>query len=221
MELQFDPSRDEFEAFLDLQLGLVGLRLAQVSAEVAAVYPLLERQFACIRNKYYLEAGKPVVRLAQNAQYTIVLYLLSRALFAGGKRQQADRVYALLRMVSCVDLYYEVALPELWGCDHPLGSVIGRAAFGRSASLFFSQNCNIGNNRGIFPRIDGNLHMLPNSSLLGDTRVSGNVVLSNGTFVIDGGNLSDCIVFGRSPDLVVKPLSVERFQSRYPLLYSK
>ena len=212
MALEFDPSREEFEAFLDLQLALVGLRLNSVLAEVVGIYPLVERQFARIRSKYYMEAGGPIVRVAHNAQYTIILYLLSRALFLGGKRQRADRVYALLRMVSGVDLYYEVALPELWSCDHPLGSVIGRGQFSPEATLFFSQNCNIGNNNRIYPRIAGNLLMLPNSSLLGETNIMGNVVLSNGAYVVDAGELSDCIVFGRSPSLTIKHLDADRFR---------
>ena len=121
-------------------------------------------------------------------------------------------------MVSSVDISYEVKLPALWGCDHPLASVIGRGEFDPGATFFFAQNCNIGNNRGVYPKIAGNLHMLPNSALLGDTSISGNVVLANGAYVIDGGELSDCIVFGREPELVIKPLSAERFQgmTRFP-----
>jgi hypothetical protein len=53
--------------------------------------------------------------------------------------------------------------------------------------------------------------MYPNSSLLGEVRVEGNVVLGNGACVIDEGVLKDCMVFGRSPDLAIKPLSATQF----------
>lgn len=212
MVLQFDPSREEFEAFLDLQLGLVGLRFGDALSDVHATYLVIEKQFGRIRNKYYHIGECPILRLGHNAQYTIFLYQLSRALFSSDERLAADKVYSLLRMVSGVDLYYEVVLPELWHCDHPLGSVIGRAQFSGQASLSFTQNCNVGNNRGIFPRVTGNLHMYANTTLLGDTCVSGNVVLANGTCVIDGGELSNCMVFGRSPDLVIKPLAAVHFE---------
>lgn len=212
MALQFDPGREEFEAFLDLQLGLVGLSLAEAASEVQATYPVVEKQFSRIRNRYYRVEKRPILRLGHNAQYTIFLYLLSRALFLAGKRLAADRVYSLLRMVSCVDLYYEVVLPELWHCDHPLGAVIGRAQFSGQATLSFTQNCTVGNSRGVFPRVAGNLHMYANTTLLGETHVSGNVVLANGTCVIDGGELSNCIVFGKSPDLVIKPLADVSFE---------
>lgn len=218
MELRFDPSREEFEEFLDTQLALVGLRLGSVRGEVSEVYPILKRQFSRIRSKYFSDDGAPVVRVANNAQYTIFLYWLSCKVFAAGRRIEADRIYALLRMVSGADIYYEVSLPELWGCDHPLGSVIGRAEFADDATFFFSQNCNTGNNDGIYPRVRGNLLMLPNSSLLGDTEVTGNVIMSNGACAIDAGKLSDCIVFGRSPELTIKPLSGARFRERNILM---
>lgn len=216
--LQFDPGRREFEAYLNVQLGLVGCQIDDLSAELLAVYPRIERQFGRIRNKYFHNERGPVLHVAHNAQYTIFLYRLSRAAFDNGRRLLADKIYSLLRIVSSADLFYEVNLPEFWTCDHPLGSVIGRGEFARNATLSFSQNCTVGNNRGIFPRIAGNLHMYAGSSLLGDTQVHGNVVLSNGSCAIDAGELRDCLVFGRSPDLTIKPLSAEQFSKLSPLL---
>jgi serine O-acetyltransferase len=212
MALSFVPSREEFEQFLDLQLGLVGVRLGDFFAEMQTIYPRIEKQFARTRNKYYRDESGPILRVGHNSQYTVFLYWLARAAFEAGRRSAADRVYALLRMVSSVDLYYEVELPDLWACDHPLGAVIGRGEFSRQSTLYFSQNCNIGNNRGVYPRISGNLLMMPNSSLLGDTIVTRNVVLSNGAYVVDAGELSDCVVFGRSPSLTFKPLEDRRFR---------
>jgi serine O-acetyltransferase len=213
MELRFDPGREDFESLLGTQLGMVGLRLTDVAAELPAIYARLGTLFSGMRNKYFRNESGPVLRTAHNAQYTIFLYELSRAVFDAGRRPQADRIYALLRMASSVDLFYEVKLPERWGCDHPLGSVIGRGKFAPGATLFFSQNCNIGNNRRVFPEIAGNLHMTANSSLLGKTRVTGNVFLANGACAIDAGELADCFVFGRSPNLTLKPLSTAEFKA--------
>jgi hypothetical protein len=36
-------------------------------------------------------------------------------------------------------------------------------------------------------------------------------VLASGACVIDAGELRDCIIFGRSPDLTIKPLTQARF----------
>lgn len=211
MHLRFEPGKGEWEKFLDLQLKLVGAQIADCAGVLGATYASTASTFSRSKNKYFKEDDAPVLRLAHNAQYTIFLYLLSRAVAEKGERLLADRIYSLLRMASAVDIYYEVKLPKVWGCDHPLGSVIGRGVFDERATFFFAQNCNVGNNRGVYPKISGNLHMMSGSSLLGDTRTSGNVVLANGACAIDAGELSDCLVFGRSPDLVVKPLSAERF----------
>jgi serine O-acetyltransferase len=211
MPLRIEPSQQAFEDYLKAQLQIVGLEIGSVRGALAGVYARVERQFARIRNKYFTADGEPVLRVANNAQYTIFLYHLSRAAFAAGEREKADRIYSLLRMASGIDLYYEVELPDLWFCDHPLGTVIGRGRFDKAASLVLSQNCNIGNNKQTYPVINGNLYMYPNSSLLGDARIEGNVVLGNGACAIDAGTLKDCMVFGRSPDLTIKPLSAAQF----------
>jgi serine O-acetyltransferase len=211
MNLLIEPSRAQFEEFLARQLDFVALPLPEVRPEIDLVYSLLAPQFARIRNKYFNEAGVPVLRLGQNAQYTIFLYRLSRILFERGQRLNADKIYALLRTVSGADIFYEVELPLLWWCDHPLGSVIGRGVFDPQSTFVFSQNSNIGNNKGVYPEIAGNLYMYGNTTLLGRTKTAGNVVLSNGATVIDAGELRDCLVFGKSPNLIIKPLSREKF----------
>jgi serine O-acetyltransferase len=211
MNLSIEPSREKFEEFLSRQFEFVALPLGDVRAEVDATYPLLAKQFARIRNKYFRGEEGPVLRLGHSAQYMMFLYALSRRLAEAGRRLEADKIYLLLRTVSGADIYYEVGLPLLWFSDHPLGSVIGRGTFAPESSLVFSQNSNIGNNGGVYPEISGNLYMYGNTTLLGGTHIAGNVVLSNGACVIDAGELRDCFVFGRSPDLIIKPLSQERF----------
>ncbi|MBX3520736.1 MAG: hypothetical protein KF835_12060 [Xanthobacteraceae bacterium] len=218
MNLLIEPSREKFEEFLSRQFDFVALPLAEVRQEVEAVYPLLAKQFARIRNKYFRGGRGPVLRLGHSAQYMMFLYALSRRLAEAGRRLEADKIYLLLRTVSGADIYYEVALPLLWFSDHPLGSVIGRGKFAPDSSLVFSQNSNIGNNNGVYPEISGNLYMYGNTTLLGRTRILGNVVLANGACVIDSGDLKDCFVFGRSPDLMVKPLSQVRFDEITPFI---
>jgi serine O-acetyltransferase len=210
--LRIVPDRDEFETFLGTQLSVVSMRLDDVRELLPVVYTRLATQFGRIKNRYYLIDDDPVFRLGHNGQYTIFLYHLSRQLFENGSRCQADLVYSLLRMVSSVDIFYEVLLPPLWACDHPLGSVIGRGTFTSDSSLFFAQNCTIGNNKRLYPVVRGNLHMFSNSALIGQTTVDGNVVLSNGCCVIDAGELKDCVVFGCGRQLQKKPLTATKFQ---------
>lgn len=46
--------------------------------------------------------------------------------------------------------------------------------------------------------------MFANSSVIGDTIIGDNVVISAGTQIVNDNVPSNCIVFGQSPNLVIK-----------------
>jgi serine O-acetyltransferase len=93
-------------------------------------------------------------------------------------------------------------MPDIFMLDHPLGSVIGRGNFGNFFS--FSQGCTVGNNKGIFPSIGENVKMYSNSKIIGKSTIGNNVIISANTFIKDQDIGSDVIVFGASPNLVMK-----------------
>lgn len=45
-----------------------------------------------------------------------------------------------------VDLFYAIELPQKFGAEHPLGSVMGRAKY--SEGFFFYQGCTVGGTVG-------------------------------------------------------------------------
>ena len=113
-----------------------------------------------------------------------------------------DKVYALNRALSSVDLYYEVELPDVFTFDHPLGSVMGRAKY--SDFFTFSQGCTIGNNHGVYPRLGERVFMMSNSKVIGDCEVGDNVVIAANAYVKDQDIPSNSLVFGASPNLIIK-----------------
>ncbi len=129
-------------------------------------------------SKYYRRDDE-VISPFHGAQYCTFLYQVSRVLWLRnpGASALADRVYALNRSLHAVDLFYEVELPDVFACDHPLGSVIGRARI--ASHFFFTQGCTVGNNRGVYPVIGSNV-------------------------LCDRDIPANAIVFGREPDVVVK-----------------
>lgn len=162
--------------------------------------------FAATRNKYYHKDGAPFFDPYHAGQYTIFLYYLSHHLFATyGEpcRSLADRVYYLNRCLNAVDLFYEVQLPDIFFLDHPIGSVMGRATYGDGFS--FAQNCTVGNNRGIYPEIGRNVTMMAGAMIVGRCAIGNNAIISAGAYVKDADIPSDCLVFGRSPSLTIKP----------------
>ena len=79
----------------------------------------------------------------------------------------ADRIYYLNKALNGVDLFYEVELPDVFFLDHPVGSVLGQTQ--RNGDFFsFSQNCTVGNNKGIYPTIGQNVQMMAGAMIVGD-----------------------------------------------------
>ena len=173
----------------------------------AALPRALERSETCFRaavkNKYYWRDGEVFFNPYHSAQYCIFLYFLSNTLFKiGGASLLADKVYYLNKLLNSLDLYYEVEMPDVFFTDHPVGSVIGRGKF--SPHFSFAQNCTVGNNKGVYPEFGENVRLMSGARILGRCKVGSNVILSSGAYVKDTDIPGCTIVFGQSPNLVLK-----------------
>ncbi len=214
--------------------GDVGFTLTLVRRQLAALFDLDEardagplaaaveeaagRALACyahLGNKYYSGADGARLYPFHGGKYCIFLYFLSRALHALGPEQRslADRVYCLNRTLHGVDFYYEVELPDVFMVDHPLGSVLGRAAY--SDFLSVAQNCTVGNNNGVYPRLGRDVSLMAGAGVLGDCTVGDHVVVAADAFVIDTDIPPFSVVFGASPRLTVQTRPAEFFRERF------
>lgn len=162
----------------------------------------IEKCFDKTSNKYYHRNGDVFFNPFHAGQYTIFLYFYSREVFLNGNSLLADKIYFLNKIMSSCDLFYEVDLPEFFMLDHPQGTVIGRAKF--SNGLSFSQYSTVGNNNGIYPVIGENCRMCMNSAIIGNCRIGDNVTIGAGALVKDTDIPSNSLVFGQSPNLVIK-----------------
>ena len=176
---------------------------AAVSGEFDNALARCERSFSKTRNKYYSEAGATRFDPLQGCQWSRFLYELARCVFVGREMASVcDKLYALNKVMNSVDLYYQVALPDIFTFDHPLGSVLGRASF--SDYFTFSQGCTVGNNRGVYPRFGRSVFMLSNSKVVGDCEIGDNVIIGANAYVKDTDVPGGSLVFGQSPNLVIK-----------------
>uniref|UniRef100_U9TJE2 Uncharacterized protein n=1 Tax=Rhizophagus irregularis (strain DAOM 181602 / DAOM 197198 / MUCL 43194) TaxID=747089 RepID=U9TJE2_RHIID len=89
-------------------------------------------------------------------------------------------------------------MPNVFHLDHPIGSVLGRATYGENFT--FSQNCTVGNNKGIFPKLGKNVTMHSGSKILGDSTIGDNVTISANCYIKDSSIPNDRVVFGESPN---------------------
>lgn len=153
-------------------------------------------------NKYLTSELSPF----NSVIYCNYLYWLSRILFKNGENTIADKVYYLNKMLNSVDLFYAIELPETWSCEHPLGSVMGRAKYGNR--FFFYQGCTVGGNRnkGIleYPVIGENVIMYSDSKIIGNSIIGNNVLISANAYIKNEKIPDDSIVFGQSPNLIIK-----------------
>lgn len=167
-----------------------------------SVMERLDKCFAPNPNKYYHREGQTYFNPFHSGQYNIFLYFVSNETWKAGNALLADKVYYLNKALNADDLFYEVELPEFFMLDHPLGSVMGRAKYGNGFS--FSQCCTVGNNRGVYPTIGKNVRMCAYSSILGDCHIGDNVILGANASVKDEDVPANSLVFGQSPNLVIK-----------------
>jgi len=207
--MQLTLPRKELEQLIARQLGSLFVWLDDEAEVISRLTTLslarCERGFTHIANKYYSDNGEARFDPFHSGQYTFFLYQLSHLAWKeAGNRSLADRIYYLNKALNGLDLFYEVELPPVWCCDHPVGSVIGRGKIGNYFS--FIQGCTIGNNGGVFPTLGQFVWMLSGSKVLGNCTIGDEVVLGANTLVKDEDIPGRSLVFGASPNLVIKPL---------------
>lgn len=168
--------------------------------------------FRPARNKYFSRGGRPWFDPFHSGQNTIFLYFVSRRLAKAGEIGLADRCYYLNKALNAVDLYHAVEMPAVFGLDHPVGSVIGRAAIG--AGFFFCQNCTVGSSRGVFPVIGREVTLFANATVIGASTIGDRSILGAGTLVIDQEIPPLSIVTGRSPALEIRTMAADKFLKR-------
>lgn len=175
---------------------------------IPGVLGKVEYCFGHSSNKYYRKDGVVFFDVYHSGQYCIFLYFLSRSLFleSSGNTDLAAKVYCLNKALNGLDVFYEIAMPEIFHLDHPVGSVLGRATYGNNFT--FAQLCTVGNNKGIFPEIGENVQMLSGSKIIGKCKIGDNVIISANAYVKDTDIPANSLVFGSSPNLVIKPRKV-------------
>lgn len=205
--MKIDYSNDFIFDLIKKQLSFFLVDDEEISL-IKEIYPevmgRLEYCFSSNKTKYYFKDGQVYFNPFHSVQWMTFLYFLSNSIFKKYPEQTklCDKIYYLNRMLNSVDLFYEVILPDIFIVDHPLGTVIGRGTFGDY--FLFSQGCTIGNNKGVYPVIGENVKMLSNSKVIGNSRIGDNVILAANTFIKDENIESNSIVFGSSPNLIIK-----------------
>ncbi len=163
------------------------LDAAAVEAGTLEALAAVARGWRHIALAGYTRDGEGVLSHLHGDQYAAFLALLARTLSTERQADLATRVYLLNKALHGLDLFHEVALPEVFVFVHPVGSVIGRAKLGNFLCVY--QNCSIGGSPrdGIldYPVLGDGVLMYAKSSIIGNAKVGGRVVLAAGATVIN------------------------------------
>ena len=83
--------------------------------------------------------------------------------------------------------------------------------------MFVYQGTTIGGNRSrgqlCYPVLGNNVILYANSTILGDSHIGNNVVISAETYIINEDIPDNCIVFGHSPNLIIKNMNEEAIKA--------
>lgn len=203
--MRFDEQN--LSLYIDNQINNMLCYSIKSSQYISKAVELANISFNRSSNKYY-QLDK-LFSTFHSAQYCVLLYYLSRVMFKeDGCEKNAEKIYLLNKIINSVDLFYEIDLPSIFGVEHPLGSVMGRADY--SDYLFFYQGCTIGGSNTNYPTIGKNLLMYSDSKILGKCKIGNNVILSANTYIINSDIPDNCIVYGSGPNLTIR-----RYDERY------
>lgn len=160
-------------------------------------------------NKYLCPNGIPQFSLEHSGCWSVFLYYLSNCLTKRpGGGQTANQIYYLNKILHSVDWYCEIGLPDHFMVEHPLGSVLGRAVYGDF--LFLYQGVTIGGNVSLgedaicYPVLGDYVLLYSNAKVLGNSHIGNNVIIAADASIINEDIPDNSIVFGRSPNLVIK-----------------
>lgn len=170
------------------------------------------------KNKYVWNEGEVMFTPYNSVQYSIFLYFIANSIYRqNGAVMEADIIYYLNKIMNSCDWFYAVELPDIFYAEHPLGSILGRAKYGKY--FFIYQGTTVGGNRNqegelFYPVVGDNVLMYANSSILGNSRIGNNVIISTDCTVLDEDIPDNSIVFGHSPNLIIKQRSEQEMIKR-------
>lgn len=194
----------ELKQFVEKQVAAFLVFECDIPLDAIKRSVLLTSKSLSKRNtKYSINCDSLVPFSVYNSvQYCIFLYKLARDCHINEHNDSiAEKIYLLNKILNSVDLFYAIELPDIWGAEHPLSSVMGRASYGDF--FFFYQGCTVGGSGGFYPTIGKHVTMYSDSKILGKSIIGDNVIISANTYIINETIPSNCIVFGQSPNLII------------------
>ena len=141
----------------------------------------------------------------QSSQHMTFLYYLSNTIWRrSGDTEAPTRLFLMNKTFNGIDLFYEIAMPEVFYIGHSVGIVLAKATYGNYLVLY--QGVTVGRHKDQIPVIGDRVVLYPGSSVAAGSVIEDDVVLSQGVRVINKRVPSGTMAFaGPGNELVLRP----------------
>lgn len=214
-----DHTRESLIAYTTAQCASIvpdGREAAFGKAVEAHIDEALERLHRCINACAPWRPDQ--FNVLQSSQHCIYLYYLSNTIWQrSGDTAAATRLFLMNKAFNGIDLFYEIAMPEIFYIGHSVGIVLAKATYGNYLVLY--QNSTVGRHKDQIPVIGDRVVMYPGTSIAGRAVVEDDCVLSQGVRVINKHVPKGSMIFaGEKPgELAFRPRPDDLLQEYFRL----
>jgi serine O-acetyltransferase len=201
-----DHSRESLLSYLTAQCAYIvpdGREADFRRAVDAHMDEALERMHVCINACAPWRPDQ--FNVLQSSQHTIFLYYLSNTLYRrSNETAAATRLFLMNKAFNGIDLFYEIAMPEVFYIGHSVGIVLAKATYGNYLVLY--QNSTVGRHKDQIPVIGDRVVLYSNSAVVGRTVIESDCVVSQGVSVVNKRIPAGSIAFrAAGSDLAFQP----------------
>ncbi len=153
----------------------------------------------------------------QSSQHTTFLYFLANTIWKrSGDTEAPVRLFLMNKALNGIDLFYEIAMPEVFYIGHSVGVVLAKATYGNYLVLY--QNTTVGRHKDQVPVIGDRVVLYPASAVAAGSVVEDDAVISQGVSVINRRVPRGMIAFaGEGGALVLRPRPADLLQEYFRL----
>ena len=135
--------------------------------------------------------------------YAQYIYFLSNIIWKKHEdRITASKLFYLNKTLHGFNCMYDTQLPDIFLFTHPVGAVLGKATY--SNYTVFCQNITVGMHQDRTPILGEKLFLAPQSIILGNCTIASECAISASTLIINENIPAKSIVFGKTPNLVIR-----------------
>jgi serine O-acetyltransferase len=201
-----DHTRDSLVAYLTAQCAHIvpdGREGEFRKAVDAHLDEALERMHVCINACAPWRPDQ--FNVLQSSQHCIFLYYLSNTIHRrSGDTAAATRLFLMNKAFNGIDLFYEIAMPEVFYIGHSVGIVLAKATYGNYLVLY--QNSTVGRHKDQIPVIGDRVVLYPNTAVIGRSNIGSDSVLSQGVSAVNKTVPEGVIAFrGAGSELAFQP----------------